>query len=387
VIATTPPRYIQLTWPKPFGTIGSYNIYRKTNNGQFQLLTSVAATSDPMVQPDFAVSCPNTYSYYVTAVLADTTPPQESGPSPTAPVTPLSVCAPNYNFRGYLAPLTTASDASAPTSSYSGRFPTGTAVPITWTLQLLADNSYVSNKNVNTLLAIGPFSPLADGTCQVTQASVFFNHSGAYSPAPSVLYSLQNQSPALTFNALNQFVYNWATGSLTSGCYVIELDLDSGQVERTSLRIISPYKFTGFYSPLATADPPNTGSYSGTASSTKSITAKWTLQDSSGNLITNTNVNTVVAVGPFGTMSDGTCRTTQVNIYASCSVTNSCSTPGVVLASPTSTKGNSSLKYSSGQFVLNWDTKVTPPATGKPCYVLELDLDTGQVERTGIKLQ
>lgn len=141
---------------------------------------------------------------------------------------------------------------------------------------------------------------------------------------------------------------------------------------------VPPYQFTGFYSPMATADPPNTGSYSGTFNKSKSITAKWTLKDSSGNLVTNVNVHTVRAIGPFLPNPDGTCRTTQTLPSTS-----------TLLYSPTGgQKGNTTLRFSSTQFVLNWDTKVTPPSpTHGPCYVLEVGLDSGQVEKTGVKLQ
>jgi hypothetical protein len=145
-----------------------------------------------------------------------------------------------------------------------------------------------------------------------------------------------------------------------------------------------PYIFTGFYSPLATADPANTNSYSGIFNLGKSVTAKWTLQDSSGNLVTNLNANTLYGVGPFAPQADGTCRPSQVNIIAGCSVNNPQSCPANVqtLYSPTSgAKGASTFRFSTNQFVFNWDTKTATAG----CYVLELDLDSGQVERTGLK--
>jgi hypothetical protein len=147
-----------------------------------------------------------------------------------------------------------------------------------------------------------------------------------------------------------------------------------------------PYVFTGFYSPLATADPPNANSYSGIFNLGKSVTAKWALQDSMGNVVTNLNANTLYGVGPFAPQADGTCRPLQVNKVAGCSVNNPPSCPANVQAlySPTSgAKGNSTFRFSSNQFVFNWDTKTTTAG----CYVLELDLDSGQVERTGLKLQ
>ena len=149
---------------------------------------------------------------------------------------------------------------------------------------------------------------------------------------------------------------------------------------------LPPYVFTGFYSPLATADPPNNNSYSGSFNLSKSVTAKWTLQDSTGKLVTNLNANTLYGIGPFAPQADGTCRPSQVNKVAGCSVNNPASCPANVQAlySPTSgAKGSSTFRFSTNQFVFNWDTKTTTAG----CYVLELDLDSGQVERTGLKLQ
>jgi hypothetical protein len=147
-----------------------------------------------------------------------------------------------------------------------------------------------------------------------------------------------------------------------------------------------PYVFTGFYSPLATADPPNTNSYSGIFNLGKSVTAKWMLQDSSGNLVTNLNANTLYGVGPFAPQADGTCRPSQVSKVAGCTANNPSSCPANVQAlySPTAgAKGNSTFRFSTNQFVFNWDTKTATAG----CYVLELDLDSGQVQRSGLKLQ
>jgi X-X-X-Leu-X-X-Gly heptad repeat protein len=77
---TTPPHYITLNWFAPtFGQIGSYNIYRSTNGATAVLISSVLGTS--LTFTDTSVTCGPTYSYFVTAVLANTNPPQESVPS------------------------------------------------------------------------------------------------------------------------------------------------------------------------------------------------------------------------------------------------------------------------------------------------------------------
>ena len=88
---TSPLPSIQLTWNAPtFGQIASYNIYRLTNGATAVSIGSVPGTSFTFT--DTNVTCGTTYSYFVTAVLANTNPPQESVPSNTTSATP--VCAP-----------------------------------------------------------------------------------------------------------------------------------------------------------------------------------------------------------------------------------------------------------------------------------------------------
>ena len=114
------------------------------------------------------------------------------------------------------------------------------------------------------------------------------------------------------------------------------------------------------------------------------MTAKWTLQDSSGNFAANFNANTVLAVGPVPPLASGACPLpNQVPQFF-----NSTNYPFSVAAlfSPTAgAKGNTTFRIatSNNQFILNWDTTPFPPG----CYVLELDLDSGQGERTALKLQ
>jgi len=215
---------------------------------------------------------------------------------------------------------------------------------------------------------------------EIASYSIYRTTNGT--PAPPAIASVPGNT--LTYTDKN----------LTCGptyTYVVTALLSDGRESVASNSVsqtdcLPPYVFTGFYSPLATADPPNSNSYSGSFNLSKSVTAKWTLQDSSGNLVTNLNPNTLYGIGPFAPQADGTCRPSQVNKVAGCSVSNPPSCPASVQAlySPTSgAKGASTFRFSSNQFVFNWDTKTTTAG----CYVLELDLDSGQVERTGLKLQ
>lgn len=225
------PRYIVLNWTAPtFGQIGSYNIYRSTNGAAAVQINSVAGTS--LTFTDTNVTCGPTYSYFVTAVLAGSNPPQESVPSNTTP--PVKACGPPYTFIGFLSPLATASE-----TSYSGAFTLGKSVTTKWQLKDSNGNS-VTALNVNTLYATGPYAALRSGpACQPTQAPLISSYTGALPPNISVLYSPNSGAKgSSTFrNSSNQYVFNWDTKTVTAGCYVIELDLDSGQVERTALKL------------------------------------------------------------------------------------------------------------------------------------------------------
>ncbi len=232
-VTSTLPRYIQLNWnPPTFGQIGSYDIYRSANGAPAVNIDSVSGTS--LAYTDKTVTCGPTYRYFVTAVLGATA--QQSVPSNTAPPPdqpPLTACAPQYIFTGFFSPLSPASD-----SSYSGTFNIGKSVTTKWTLQDTSGN-YVGNLNANTLLAVGPFSPLPNGTCQPTQEPVVFNNPTP--PSFSTLYSpttgAKGNSTFRIATSNNQFIFNWDTTPFKAGCYVIELDLDSGQVERTALKL------------------------------------------------------------------------------------------------------------------------------------------------------
>jgi len=88
---TSPPRYIRLDWSAPtFGQIGSYNIYRSTDGASAVKINSVTGTS--LTFTDTNVTCGPSYSYFVTAVLENTNPPQESVPSNITSA--ISSCAP-----------------------------------------------------------------------------------------------------------------------------------------------------------------------------------------------------------------------------------------------------------------------------------------------------
>ncbi len=85
---TAAPHYIQLNWiASTFSQIGLYNIYRSTDGVAAVKINSVAGTS--LTFTDTTVTCGPTYSYFVTAVLANSNPVQESVPSNTTSAIPI----------------------------------------------------------------------------------------------------------------------------------------------------------------------------------------------------------------------------------------------------------------------------------------------------------
>jgi hypothetical protein len=235
---TPPPCYIHLTWDAPtFGDIAWYNVYRSTNSTNLADAVKINESHvTSLTYTDTNVTCGPTYSYFVTAVIMVTDSSgqpssQESVPSNATP--PIKACAPLYTFTGFYSPLSAAGD-----SSYSGAFNTGKSVTMKWTLQDSSGNP-VGNLSANTLLAVGPVASACSGG--PAPVPVVLGYTGTYPYAYTTLYSptsgAKGGSVFRISSSNNQFIFNWDTTGTAAGCYVIELDLDSGQVERTALNL------------------------------------------------------------------------------------------------------------------------------------------------------
>ncbi len=224
---TAPPRKIQLNWTAPgFGQISSYNIYRAAN-GVPVAPRYDSVTGNPLATSylDTNVTCGPLYTYFVTAVLSDG---RESAPSNSVSQ---KACGPLYTFTGFFSPLSPAGD-----SSNSGSFNLSKSVTAKWTLQD-SSGKYVGNLNANSLVAVGPI-PLVNGTCPLpSNVPVYLNYTGPSSILYSPSSGAKGKSTFRIATSNNQFIFNWDTSSFLPGCYVLELDLDSGQVERTTLKL------------------------------------------------------------------------------------------------------------------------------------------------------
>ena len=236
------PRTIKLSWTAPFGQIGSYNVYRSPKGvNSFALIGTVApippATAPATTYIDTVACNPAGYQYYVTAVLANTNPAQESTPSNTAstilPDTtdPVTAC---YALNGNSNALSVTGFAlPAANAIYTQGDTISIAIPV-------ADDFYPTNGTVpvtanKTLVAIGPLP--YDGSCpSLASVPMFLNNAGTY-PQP---YTILSSGGAGLTDTSNQFLYDWntSTANAGAGCYVFEADFDSGQVDRTEVQVL-----------------------------------------------------------------------------------------------------------------------------------------------------
>jgi len=187
--------------------------------------------------------------------------------------------------------------------------------------------------------------------------------------ATSVLYStVSGTPPSTTFTDQKT---NCATFT-----YFVTAVLSDGResVPSNSVSISVPCTFIGFLSPLSTAGTLSAPTFSGTANRGSAVPIKWELLDASGN--------------PIGDLS--TLKSMQA-----CPTTGSLVPPGttsippcVLLYSPTSgAKGNSTFRFSSPQFIFNWDTSSTIGSVAG-YFTIELTLNDGSaVKATTIQFK
>jgi hypothetical protein len=129
------------------------------------------------------------------------------------------------------------------------------------------------------------------------------------------------------------------------------------------------YKFTGFFTPLGPA-----GTYSGALNLGKAVPVKWTLTDFNGTLISSLSTLTKMTAFFNGAPVNGTCAIVPAG-------------SSLVLYSPTSgAAGKSTFRFSTNQFVFNWDTSSADPF-GKGCFTLLLQMNDGSSELTSLQLQ
>ncbi len=117
------------------------------------------------------------------------------------------------------------------------------------------------------------------------------------------------------------------------------------------------YLFTGFFSPLSLASTFSNPTNSGAAKLGNAVPIKWSLQDGSGNYVSNLNTASLIEAIPNPGCSGAPAG------------------QAILLYSPTlGAKGGSTFRFSTNQFVFNWDTS-TGVTSG--CYTVVLQLNDG----------
>jgi len=205
---TSPPRYIRLDWGAPtFGQIGSYNIYRSTDGATAVKIGSITGTS--LTFTDTNVTCGPSYSYFVTAVLANTNPPEESVPSGTTSA--IASCAPtsttvtsSVNPSIFGQPVTfTATVANASGTAVSSATPTGS-------IQFLVDGAAfgaavaLSGSGTAAMATSGAISTLGVSGSPHTIKAVYTNTDGSFSGSSGTVS--QTVNPASTSTTVTSSV-------------------------------------------------------------------------------------------------------------------------------------------------------------------------------------
>jgi hypothetical protein len=202
----------------------------------------------------------------------------------------------------------------------------------------------------------------------------------------NIYRSVNNAAPVLYANVpvvagtplpLQPFIYTDQKVACATYTYFVITVLSDGRQSipsNTSAPISVPCIFVGFLSPMSTAGTISAPTFSGQVNQGSAVPLKWEILDSNGN--------------PIGDLS-------TLKLMQACPITGSTVPPAsstvppcVLLYSPTSgAKGNSTFRFSSPQFIFNWDTTSTiGSVTGY--FTVELTLNDGSATKaTTIKFK
>jgi hypothetical protein len=164
-------------------------------------------------------------------------------------------------------------------------------------------------------------------------------------------------------NPLKTTYTDQKAGCATFTYFITDVLVDGREsIPTNSVSISVPCTFVGFLSPLNTAGTLSAPTFSGVVNQTSAVPIKWELLDFNGN--------------PIGDLS-------TVSLLSACPTTGKTSPPSgvgcVPLYSPTTgAKGNSTFRFSSPQFIFNWDTiSSVGPVPAGAFFTIELQLNDG----------
>jgi hypothetical protein len=320
VTSAVTAHHIQLNWlASTFGQIGAYNIYRSTDGATAVKINSVPGTS--LTFTDLTVSCGPTYSYFVTAMLANADPPQESVQSNTTSA--IAICNPTST--------TVASSADPSIFGQSVTFTatvtntgTGTATP-TGSVQF-----YVDGAAFGAAVPLSGSGAAASGTSSATASlsvsgsphaikAVYTNIDGSFSGSSGNLSQTVTPAPTSTTvtSSVNPSIYGQSVQ------FTATVANNSG----AGISTATPTGSVQFMDDLSLLGSPQNLSRLGTATLTTStlaagnhlITAVYTNTD--GNFIGSTSTSFTQVVEDFSITATPSAQTIPSGHQALYSVT------------------------------------------------------------------
>jgi hypothetical protein len=218
------------------------------------------------------------------------------------------------------------------------------------------------------------FTPPSFGQSQIAAFNVYRSvNGGPFSKPPYATLPVTGTPLPLP----NSFTFTDTHVSCATYSYFVTTvlsDTRESLPSTTAGPITVPCTFVGFLSPLGSAGTISAPSFSGTANQGSAIPVKYEILDANGN--------------PIGDLSTlklmQACPTTGKTVPPATSTVPPC----VLLYSPTiGAKGNSTFRFSSPQFIFNWDTASTiGSVTG--FFTLEVTLSDGSaVKATTIQFK
>ncbi len=173
----------------------------------------------------------------------------------------------------------------------------------------------------------------------------------------------------LTLGSNGSFTYTPGVGFSGTDSFSYQAwDGTDGSTATVTLRVLT-YVFTGFLSPMVTAGTESAPSNAGVFSYGKAIPLKWSL--TLGGVVVSdlASLKTLVAVpGTYSSAGTGSCA---ANVGTTLQLMDSTGRP----------TGNSTYRFSNGQFIFNWDTSA---AVKTSCYVIKLTLNDGSATKATI---
>jgi len=202
------------------------------------------------------------------------------------------------------------------------------------------------------------------GQSQIAAFNIYRSINGAAFSKPAYATVTVTGTPIPLPNPLNFADTKVSCGATYS--YFVTTVLSDGRESvpsNTAGPISVPCTFVGFLSPLSTAGTISAPTFSGTVNRGSAVPLKWELLDANGNPISDLTTLKLMQACPTAG------KTTPP--------ASSAVPPCVLLYSPTTgAKGSSTFRFSSPQFIFNWDTASTI-GSGAGYFTVEMTLSDG----------